>query len=157
MKEERYIFNTSRLITLWLLPIFFTFLILFFNYSKFDSYKEFSLTDIIAWTIFFLFTVGLFIFLFLNHLPIARQTQLIIINKTFKIIQSDNYYIANFNDIEEIVNYSANRLPWGYIMKWKIRTTDAEFTISSLTISQLNFERHFYNKIKYKTSLLPTI
>ncbi len=157
MTEERYIFNASRVITLWLLPTFFTFLTLFLIYSKFDSIREFTLKDFIAWTFFFIFSVGIFIYLFLNHLPYARQTQLIIINKTFKIIQSDNSYSANFSDIEEIVNYSANRLPWGYIMKWKIRTADTEVIISSLTISQFNFERHFYNKIKDKTCFLPTI
>ncbi len=157
MTQEKYIFNASRVITLWLLPIFYTFLILFFIYSKFESIREFTSTDFITWTLFFIFFVGLFIYLFLNHLPYARQTQLIITNKTLKIIQSDNSYSTSFSDIDEIVNYSANRLPWGYIMKWKIRTADTEVIISSLTISQFNFERHFYNKIKHETSILPTI
>ncbi len=157
MTEYKYIFNANRLITLWILPTLFTFLTLFLIYSKYESIREFTLKDFIAWTFFFIFFVGLFIYLFINHLPYARQTQLIIINKTFKIIQSDNSYTANFSDIEEIVNYSANKLPWGYIMKWRLKTADKEVIISSLTISQFNFERHFYNRIKHETSLLPTI
>ena len=34
---------------------------------------------------------------------------------------------------------------------------DKEIVVSSLTISQFNFERHFHNKIKHKVSLFPTL
>jgi hypothetical protein len=155
--EERYIFNASRLITLWLLPIFFTFLILFLIYLKFDSTNELTLTDIIAWTLFSTFAVGFFVFLFFNHLPFAKQTELIVVDKNFKIIQGDNSYLTNYGEIKEIVEYSSNKLPWSLIMKWKIKLSEREIIISSLTISKFNFERHFYGKIKHETSLLPTI
>lgn len=157
MTEKRYKFNTTRLISLWLLPTFFTFLILFLFYSKVDGIKNLTLTGIIAWTLFFIFAVGLFVFLFFNHLPVARQTQLIIVDKTLQIIQGDRSYSANFSDIEEIVEYSSKKLPWGFVMKWKIKIADKEIVVSSLTISQFNFERHFHNKIKHKVSLLPTL
>ncbi len=155
--EERYIFNASRLITLWLLPIFFTFLILFFIYLKFDSINELTLTDIIAWTLFSIFAIGFFVFLFFNHLSSAKQTELIVFDKTFKIIQGDYSNLISFDEIKEIVEYSSNKLPWSLIMKWKIKLSEREIIISSLTISQFNFQRHFYDKIKHETSLLPTI
>lgn len=157
MTEKKYIFNATRLITLWLLPTFFTFLILFLIYSKVDSIKNLTWTDIIAWTFFFIFAVGLFVFLFFNHLPFARQTQLIILDKTFKIIQGNRCISAKFSDIEEIVEYSSRKLPWGFIMKWKIKIADKEIVISSLTISQHDFEQYFWSKIKHKVSLMPTI
>ena len=130
---------------------------MYFIYLKFNNFGALKLIDIIAWTLYFIFTVGIFAFLFFNHLPLARKSELVIIGKTFQIIQGDNFYLVNFSDIENIVEYSANRLPWGYIMKWKIKTNNTEILISSLTISQLNFERHFYTKIKHETKLLPTI
>lgn len=115
------------------------------------------LTEAIAWTLFFIFAVGLFVFLFFNHLPIARQTELSVKGKTFQIIQNKHCYSANFDDIKEIVEYSSKKLPWGFIMKWKIKVANNEIVVSSLTISQFNFKRHFHNKIKHKVSLLPTI
>lgn len=142
---------------MWLLPIFFTLLILFLIYSKVDSIINLTPTEIIAWTLFFIFAVGLFVFLFFNHLQFARQTELTVNGKTFKIIQGDHSYSANFDDIEEIIEYSSKKLPWGFIMKWKIKVADNEIVVSSLTISQFNFESHFHNKIKHKVSLLPIV
>ena len=107
------------------MPISFLFLIVYFIYLKFDSVGAFMLIDIIVWTLYLIFTVGIFAFLFFNHLPLARKSELVIIGKTFQIIQGDNSYLVNFSDIENIVEYSANRLPWGYIMKWKIKTVSS--------------------------------
>jgi hypothetical protein len=137
--------------------MFFTFLILFSIYSKVESVKNLTPTEIIAWTLIFVFTVGIFMFLFFNHLQFARHTRLIIADQTFKICQGDYSFSASFENIEEIIEYSSKKLPWGFIMKWKIKVGDSEFIVSSLTISQLNFESYFYKKIKHKVSLLPII
>lgn len=139
------------------MPTLFTLLILILIYSKVDSIRELTVADIIAWTLFFTFAVGLFVFLFFNHLSLARQTELCVVGKTFQIIQGGKSYSASFDDIQEIIEYSSKKLPWGFIMKWKIKSKYNEIIVSSLTISQLNFERHFHNKIKHKVSFLPTI
>ena len=72
-------------------------------------------------------------------------------------MQGDHSFSANFDDIQEIVEYSSKKLPWGFIMKWKIITADREVVVSSLTISQFNFESQFHNRIKHEVSLLPII
>jgi hypothetical protein len=142
---------------LWLLPIFFIALIFVLLYLKFDSLRDFSVTDIFAWTIYFIGTVGVFSFLFFNHLPLARQTELIIRGKTFEIIQRNQSFLFDVSEVSEVIEYSTPRLPWSSIVKWTLKAGSKEFTISSLTISQFNFEKHFYDKIKHETSLLPTI
>ena len=139
------------------MPTFFTILIWFFIYLKLDYTGNLKPIEIVTWTLFFLFAVGLFIFLFFNHLPLARQTQLIVVDKTFQIIQGDSSYIGNLSEILEIIEYSSKKLPWGLVMKWNIKTAESEIVISSLTISQHSFQRHFKNKIKQKVSLMPTI
>jgi hypothetical protein len=126
-------------------------------YSKIGSGQEFSAKDIFGWVFFFIFSAGIFIFLFVNHLPLARQTELILSNKTLKIVQQGQSYSCNLSDIKEVFEYSTGRLPWSSIAKWIIKTDDREFVVSSLTISKLNFERYFWNKTKDKTSLFPML
>ena len=155
--ENRYKYDTARFINLWLLPVLLTVLIFVVLYSKFNSLRDLSVSDILFWIFFLLFSVGIFIFLYFNHLPLARQTELIISSKTFEIIQRSQSYSCDLGDIKEVIEYSTGRLPWSSIAKWIIKTNDREFVISSLTISKLNFERHFWNKTKDKTSLLPRI
>lgn len=157
MTEKRYKFDTIRLINLWLLPTFFTALIIVLFYSKFDKFSQPKLIDIIAWSLLFVFAVGLFIFLFFNHISFARQTELVFFDKQLQLFQGDKSSAIDFKDIKEIIEYSSKKLPWGHIMKWKIVTTDKEFVVSSLTISQFYFEKYFWGKIKHKVSLLPTI
>lgn len=139
------------------MPLLLSGLILLFLYSKFDSFKDLSGEDILVWTLFFIFSVGIFVFLFFNHLSLARQTELVITTKTLKIIQRGQAYSCDMKDIKEVIEYSTGRLPWSSIIKWIIKAGDREFVISSLTISKLNFERHFWNKTKDKTSLFPTL
>ena len=157
MTEIRYKFNTTRLINLWFIPTLLTTLFFALFYLKFDRLQYLSYKDIIVWGLIFICFAGVFIFLFINHLQLARQTELIIQGKTFKIIQGVHSYSGDLSTIKEIIQYSTGRLPWSSIIKWKIKTGDREFVISSLTISKLNFERHFNNKIKDKTSFMPIL
>jgi hypothetical protein len=155
--ESKYNLNAVRLISLWLAPTIFTAIILVFIGADLARGQMLSWKAGIAWGLFVLFAVGVFVYLFFNHLPLARQTQLIIEGKTIKCSQAGHDWQVKVSDIEEIIEYSANRLPWSYIMKWTIKAGNKQITISSLTISQSNFERHFYNKITHKTSFFPTI
>lgn len=157
MTKNRYKFDFSRLVNLWLLPVLFIVITLVFIFSKYNSFEDLSAKDILGLTFFFLFSAGAFIILFFNHLPIAKKTELIITNNTLEITQGDDKYSCNLAEIEEVVEYSTGRLPWSSIAKWIIKVNDREFVISSLTISKLNFERHFWNHTKDKTSLFPTL
>ncbi len=157
MINKRYKFSIIRFFELWILPILLTFFITFIIYSRFDNVNELTFIESIAWVLFFIYTVGIFIYLFLNHYPFAKKTQLIILDKTFQVKEKENLYSSKICDITEIVEYSTSKTPWGFIMKWKIKTIDKEIIISSLTISQTSFHRHFWNKIIERTTVLPTI
>ena len=145
------------MINLWLLPVLLTILMIIFIISKVDSLGDLTWVEILGWVCFFIFSAGMFLFLFFNHLPIAKQTELIITNKNFEIIQQGQTYSGELNDITEVVEYSTGRLPWSSIAKWIVKTGDREIVISSLTISKSNFKRYFWNKTIDKTSLLPTL
>ena len=136
MKESRYKFDAVRLISLWLLPLLLMFFIVVFLLSSFDSFRDLSWADILWWSFFFMFSVGVFTFLFFNHLPLAMQTELIIGTKTFNIIQRDKSHSCDLSEIEEVIEYSSGRLPWSSIVKWVIIVDNKEFIISSLTISR---------------------
>jgi fumarate reductase subunit C len=158
----KYRFNTLRLITLWFLPLFFTALIMVLLYLKVGKSSGLKFLDFIIWALLFVFTVGLFLYLFLNHLPFARHTELAItrqgsIVNEIKITLGDIIYTTDYADIKEVIEYSTAKLPWSSIIKWEIITKDNQIIISSLTISKYNFERIFWNKIKEKTHLFPKI
>lgn len=157
MTENRYKFDNIRIINLWLLPVLLTVLIFVFLSLKFDGIRDFSGTDILVWTLFFIFSVGIFVYLFLNHLSLATQTELVISTRIFKIIQRNQSYSCDLHEIKEVIQYSTAHLPWSSIIKWTLKTNDREFVISSLTISKLNFDRHFWNKTEDKTSLFPIL
>jgi hypothetical protein len=157
VKAIRYRITPYRLLVLWSLPIFFLTFILLVFFSKFDTIYEARRIDIIAFTLLILFSVGTFVFLFFNHLPLARQTELVIQGKLLTIIRGGKVERINYSEITSIKEYSAKRLPWGFIMKWSLKTNEKEYIISSLTISQLNFERHVNDKTETKVLLFPKV
>lgn len=157
MNENTYRLNTLRIINLWFFPTLMFILCLFAFFSKFNSLHDARVIDIVGLTFLLVFSVGIFVFLFFNHLPIARHTKLIVKSKQITIIQGEKEAVIDFDSITKIEEYTANRLPWGRIVKWCISSNGKIYTISSLTISQLNFERHFHNKTDSKTNLFPMV
>ena len=155
--ENRYRLTPYRLLVLWSLPIFFLAFFLFLFFSKFGTIYEAKFIDILAFTLLILFSVGTFVFLFFNHLPLARQTELIIQGKLLTIVRDGKVERIDFSEITSIKEYTAKKLPWGFIMKWSLKTNEKEYIISSLTISQLDFERYFHDKTETKVSLFPTV
>jgi hypothetical protein len=137
--------------------MFFLGLFLFLFFSKYENISEAKPVDIIGLTLLILFSVGTFVFLFFNHLPLARQTELIIEGKQLTIIREGKIESIHFSEITRIKEYSTAKLPWSSIKKWSISTNGKEYIISSLTISQLNFERHFHDKTETKVSFFPTL
>ena len=116
-----------------------------------------SSIQILAFVIFLIFTTGIYIFLLFNHLRIARQTVLKIVNRQININQFEKSATINFEDIKEIIEFSTAKLPWSRLIIWEINTTNNHhYRISSLTISKSEFERFFWNKIETKTKLFPS-
>ncbi|HYH16969.1 MAG TPA: hypothetical protein VD794_17170 [Flavisolibacter sp.] len=157
MTEKRYRFNFYRLLALWSLPTFFLVFTIFLFFSKFNSVSHAQPIDIIGFTFLLLFSVGIFIILFFNHLPSALKTELVLKGKQLTIVRNGREETINFVDIAAIKLYTAKKLPWGFIMKWCLTAKDKDYIISSLTISQLDFERYFHDKTEVKVSLFPKI
>jgi hypothetical protein len=137
--------------------MFFLALFLFLFFSKLENISEAKPVDIIGFSLLIVFSVGTFVFLFFNHLPLARQTELMIEDKQLTIIREGKEERIHFSEITGIKMYTAKKLPWGFIMKWCLTANGKDYVISSLTISQLNFERHFHDKTKAQVSLFPTV
>jgi hypothetical protein len=132
-------------------------LILFLFFARFKTVNESKPVDVLVFVFFLIFFVGIFVFLFFNHLALARKTELVIEGQQLTIVNDGKAEIISSSDILSIKEYTANRLPWGSVIKWNIAVKEKEYIISSLTISRLNFERHFHIKIETKTSLVPII
>jgi hypothetical protein len=155
--ENRYHFNLSRFLSLWSLPIILLAMLTFLFFSKYEKLNEAKSVQLLALSLFMLFCVGPFAFLFFNHLPLARRTMLIIKDKILYILIDGQQEKIEFLEIKNITEYSTAKLPWSSIRKWIISANEKEYVISSLTISNLNFERHFYDKIETKVSFLPMV
>jgi hypothetical protein len=154
-REKVYGSGIVRIISLWLLPVFSASLVFYILFSKYNGITQIPPAEILAWAFFLIYASGVFVFLFFNHLRSERETKLIITGKTYQLIQGELIYSWRYEQIVEIIEYSTGFLPWSLLMKWKIRTGDNVFFISSLTISSSAFENHFRNKIRRRQVLFP--
>jgi hypothetical protein len=68
---------------------------------------------------FLIFFVGIFVFLFFNHLAVASKTELVIEGQQLTIVNDGKAEII-FSDILNIKEYTANILPSGSVTKWNI-------------------------------------
>lgn len=157
MATTEYKFTSNRLIALWFFPAFFLVLIGVLIYSKVSVGKELPVFNMVALSIFFIAAVGPFIFLFFNHLTLAKKTVMTIADKNIHITQGDVDFSVSMDEIKTVTEYSSKNTPWSFIMKWKIQTATREVTVSSLTISKYNFHNHFGNKIVHEPTVLPKI
>lgn len=157
MPEKEYRYTTKRVISLWSVPGWLTAFMVFLILSGHDTIASVKWPEKIAWLLFFIFAVGPFSFLFFNHLRLAKDTRLIFRDNTLQVEQAGETYTVHFSDMEEIVEYSAWKLPWSSIMKWQIKTPGRRIVISSLTISEPAMDHFFWNKMKHKITLLPVI
>lgn len=154
-KEKAYSFGVLRIISLWLLPLFSASPVPYILFSKYDNIFQIPAVEIMVWTLFLVYACGIFAFLFFNHLRSEKETKLIITGKTYQLIQGEVIYSWRYDQVEEIIEYSTGIFPWSLLMKWKVRTRDNEFFISSLTISSSDFEDHFRNKLRRRQVLFP--
>lgn len=116
-----------------------------------------SWVDIIVWALLWFGFVGIFVFLFFNHLPHARRTEVVMTRSTFQIIQNGEEYSCGRDEITEVIERSTYRIPWSHVIKWTIKTKDREFVISSLIISRLTFESYFWNKTRHVTAFFTLV
>ncbi len=159
----RYELDKARIFNLWLMPATFSTDILVAFFSRYKSVPQITVVEVVVWTGLMICVLGVFVFLFFNHLPIAKQTKLLVIgvgivDKEIQITQGGTLFKMRFSEIKDVIEYSTStRLPWSPIIKWEIISTSHQVTLSSLTISSGNFERHFWNKIRWEKDSLPTM
>ncbi len=153
-----YKFDTKRVVGLWLLPFFFNCFILLIFYTKLNDYeKPITFLDALAYFLFFFFSSGIFIFLFFNYMPTEKSKILTITNNELVLQDQSTVVSIKLDEIETIYEFSAGRLPWGHLRKWEIITSKEKLILSSITISWLDFHRHFGNKIESHFSFLKLI
>lgn len=158
MQKNTYKFDVERVVSLWLLPFLFGILVLIlFIFKVLDYDDPITLVDVLVYLCLLIFSTGIFIFLFFNHLSYAKNVELITSDSEIEIIRNEKSVIIQVKNIEAIYEYYARRLPWSGIRKWIFVTTDDEVVVSSLTISWLDFHRLFSKKIVDKDFLFPTI
>ena len=153
-----YKFDTERVVGLWLLPFFFFCCsVLIFYYKLSDYEKPITIIDVFTQVLFFVFSSGIFIFLFFNYLPSEKNKILTISNNELFLEDSSRVFSVKLDEIEKINEFNANRLPWGHLRKWEIITSKEKLILSSITISWLDFHRHFGNKIESHVSFFKLI
>jgi hypothetical protein len=155
-KEKTYRLNFLRILATSLIPIFglvFSCFLVFYKFKKADV----NLLDLTSLVLFLTYTTGIYLFIFFNHLPTARQTRLEVTNKEIFIIQNGKKIKIIPDQIEEISECSTMRLPWSSLKLWRIKTVEEKFNVTSLIISPREFERYFWNKIRSKTKVFPLI
>jgi len=153
MKENKYKLDILRLFSLWFTPIITIAIFLYFTSESISTLKSIQILPI---AMLFSICIVPFLFLFINHLLKEKNTELKIGNDEITISRDGKKETVIFSDILNINQYSTYRMPWSSIIKWEIITAKKKYTVSSLSISKLNFERYFLNKIKYKTDFFPT-
>lgn len=152
MRTKEYRLSPFRIISLWSFPVLLVLLILPF------AVIGVSLAGKIIALSFLSALLGAFAFLFFNHLPLARNTRLLIGYRQIQFICGDHISpVIPFTDITEIKGFVPPRSLWSSIIRWEIQTPAGRYTVSSLTISQFTFEQYFYNKIQGTTAVFPVI
>jgi hypothetical protein len=140
-----------------LTPFLFSIILLVGILLKINGTTGFKLVDYFVWLFLFLFFAGVYVFLFINHFSLARNTEVFITYRDFEIVQNGKKIQGSFNDIQHIMEYNARRLPWMSIIKWEITVGSQKIILSSLTISKSSFDRYFYNKIDEQFAFFPRI
>ena len=163
MNRKVFKFNGYRILSLWIVPLIFLALMIIIFQVDHKSLQNMKSIELIAWSLFLVFSVGIFSLLFFNHLSFASKTELIFENESIEIIQKSRAYKVNLADIQKIVEYSidnkftSGKLPWGSLMKWKIVTPTDEVYVSSLTISKYDFKKYIKKEFTYSFKYLPLI
>jgi hypothetical protein len=148
LQKSIYKFDTERVVSVWLLPFLFgCFILIALIWKIFDYEVPITLVDVIIFCCLLFFTTGTSIILFFNHLPYANDVKLIVSDNEIEIITNEKSVTINLKDVEAIYEYGDRRVPWMAIRKWTFITSNDKFVISSLTISWLDFHRHFWNRI----------
>ena len=155
--SKTYCATSSRLFGLWVWPLLIQ-SVFFFTYAS--SLEKIIITAIANWVILSLWltmTIGVFSLLFLNHIRYAKGARITINGKQIILEQLSQSLPVSFSEIQSVTEYSVGKMPWSGVFFWKIKTSEKEFVISSLTISRNNFERYFYNKTVHVTSFFPVL
>jgi hypothetical protein len=152
-----YKLNKKRTVSLLLTPVlYFGFMFLLF-YLNDTSFREISSFELLVIVLVLLPFLAPFFYLFFNHLKLAKHSILVIKEKEITFICKKSINSFNFSEIIEIRQYCTYRLPWRDIVRWDLITKNGRYIISSLIISESEFDKYFFNKIEKLIMFMPTI
>jgi len=163
MPEKTYRSSFARIVTLWLTPVLLTLIVLFF---AFESYPRFDASGVIRLTCFAIMLAGIllpFTGLFFNHLSFVQNTSLKFFDENLELSRNDKKITIRLAEIYEVVEFSTNtkyssgKLPWSQLVKWKVKTLEHEFFISSLIISDTDLKKRIGIDLTYQLSYFPVI
>lgn len=150
-----YRLTLLRLILFCIMPLILPALIFLVGGILINDLSSLSLV------VLFIFLLSLFMaycYLFINHYKIASPAQLVIGNHQMTITGNNETITILLNEISAIKEYSSGRRSfWSNILFWTFEANGKTFTVSSLTISQSNFERYFYNRTTQVYRFFPLI
>ena len=157
LSERKYQYNTTRAVLLWAFPTAIILLSTLFIYLEATHSLKLGTWNILVPTLLLLSIAGIFLLLFINHLPIAGTTKIILSGKIFTIIQGDTTISGNVDEVQSVEACYCRRSPWSSIRKWVIQVHEKQITVSSLTISASVFEMYFQQYIIHQQCIFPTI
>jgi len=99
------------------------------------------------------FTVGVFVYLFMNHYRVAGKARLILYNDHLRYFNRGKEYTIFYNNISAIAVYSA----WRSIQVFEITTGNMRLLITSLLISPSALEYGCALPVKNCTVILPVM
>jgi len=161
MASKSFKFNFHRIVSLWSLPVFFIGFIGLVFIADNKSLHNLESKELFAWTLFFVFSVGIFGLLFFNHLPLALRTELFFDRDVLELRQNDQSFKISLQKVVEVQEFSTNlkagwsKLPWSSVVLWKIITPTGNYFVSSLTISKDDFNKYVPKDFHYRMRLFP--
>jgi hypothetical protein len=113
--------------------------------------------QIIPVVLIFSFMAFRLLFLYRNHLPLARNTVLEIGGKKMKISQFGREWQMGIEKVIKVYEYKTRGDNMTDFYYWRVVTEEKDFIISSLTIPAMDFSHYFGSKMERRYLLFPLI
>ncbi|RYF91898.1 MAG: hypothetical protein EOO03_00215 [Chitinophagaceae bacterium] len=136
--------------------------IAFLVYTDYEKKKQVDVGKLIFYLAILLVLVGPFVWLFFNHLYKMKSVQLHLSDQNIILFTGEKSITIENDEIVEIMEFSINRygtakLFWADIVKWKVKSGDQEFFISSLLISKKVLKKFINKDWKFKMEYFPSL
>lgn len=162
MSQKTYKLNLLRVLEFWAAPILIIAFITFLIYVYYEKDPQFEVGKLVAYLLLTLIFIGPFVWLFFNHLKNMEVTQLQFSDTGVCLCKNGNIVTISYEDILDVTEYSMNKygnakLPWSVIFKFRLKTENQEFIISSLIISKTNLKKFIKKDLLFEATYFPSL